>query len=75
MSENQNKLDELLDEYFDLAFEQGREFACNGVKANRVRKEILGLFQQEPVKQESKPLADFKQHLRELDDSIDLDSK
>ena len=48
VSESQNKLEELLDEYFDLAYEKGREFSRNGLEANRVRKEILELFKSAP---------------------------
>jgi len=50
-----DKLEELLDEYFDLAVEKGRNFERNGLRSNQVRKEILSLFdlasqaQQEPV--------------------------
>lgn len=51
-----DKLEELLDEYFDLAVEKGRNFERNGLRSNQVRKEILSLFdlasqaQQEPDK-------------------------
>lgn len=52
-----DKLEELLDEYFDLAVEKGRNFERNGLRSNQVRKEILSLFdlasqaQQEPISQ------------------------
>lgn len=39
-----DKLEELLDEYFDLAVEKGRNFERNGLRSNQVRKEILSLF-------------------------------
>ena len=47
-----DKLEELLDEYFDLAVEKGRNFERNGLRSNQVRKEILSLFDlasQEPT--------------------------